>query len=106
MELVEEELIETSGSGIGALSVTLLLFVFTNAIAYGLQKALNYKSEYNRFVAGLLMILLYFIIKYVGGFEYLSAIARFGVVEIVIGALNIASTFIKVPQLLDPEGSA
>lgn len=105
MALVEEEIVTTPGTGIGAIAVTLLMFVFTNAIAYGLQKALNYNPKYNRFVAGLLMILLYFVIQYVGGFEYLSAIARFGIVEVVIGALNIASTFIKVPELLDPEVS-
>lgn len=105
MALVEEEIVTTTGTGIGAIAVTLLMFVFTNAIAYGLQKALNYNPKYNRFVAGLLMILLYFVIQYVGGFEYLSAIARFGIVEVVIGALNIASTFIKVPALLDPEVS-
>ncbi len=106
MAIEVEEVAFTSGSNIGAVAITLLLFIVTNAVAYGLQKAFNYNQEFNRLVAGIMMLFMYYLIRETGGVEDTRPIARFGLVEILIGVLDAISTFIKVPQLVDPEGTA
>ncbi len=86
-------------------AVSLLLFFISNVIAYALVKALNVNGEYGRLIAGITLLFLYFLIHQTGGFD-ISYSAIIGIIEILIGILDIVSQYVSPPQLVNPNGWA
>ncbi len=84
-------------------AISLLLFFISNVIAYALVKALNINGEYGRLIAGITILFLYFLIHQTGGFD-ISYSAIIGIIEILIGILDIASQYVSPPQLINPNG--
>ena len=90
-----------SSTGATDLGISLLLFVSTNALAYGLSKAFNLK--YGRLLAGVLILLFALLLKASTDFSFRYAfLLGFG--EIIIGALDYLAEKVGTPlaYIFDP----
>ena len=104
---VEEETEEMAQSGLffttGAtdLGLSLLLFVSTNALAYGIAKAFN--LQYGRLLAGTLILLLALLLDASTNLS-LRFVFLLGIGEIIIGALDFLAQKVGTPlaYIFDP----
>ena len=90
-----------SREGAVDLSVSILLFALSNALAYGLAKAFN--LDWGRLLAGLIIIITAFLL-YASARKSFRYAFLLGMGEIVIGSLDFLASKVGTPlsYILDP----
>jgi hypothetical protein len=98
-----------SSGGLVYLLVGLVILILSNAVTYLLIKSFNLKSDYGRFLGGVIILFITFLLTLSTNDDYkFRSALLFGLGEIIIGGLDIINYRLNssLPLLIPDPGCA